>query len=56
MTAGYSIDFDVSGDGKFVASGDHDGRLFFWDWKTAKVYNIVDGHDVVTMGVQWHPV
>ncbi|AGO12595.1 AaceriAER255Cp [[Ashbya] aceris (nom. inval.)] len=36
-SAGYNTMFDISPDGKYVASGDISGRLFIWDWKTTKV-------------------
>lgn len=55
MTSGYSVGLKISPDGQFVASGDHDGRVFFYDWKSSKVYSVLHAHDNVCVGVDWHP-
>jgi pre-mRNA-processing factor 17 len=55
LNSGYSVEVKVSPDGQFVASGDHDGRVFFYDWKSAKVYSVLHAHDNVCVGMDWHP-
>lgn len=55
MSAGYAIGLTFSVDGQFVASGDHDGRVFFFDWKTTKCFSCLNAHNKVCIGVDWHP-
>eukprot|EP00124_Ichthyophonus_hoferi_P004749 Ihof_evm1s566 gene=Ihof_evmTU1s566 len=38
LVAGYACEVNFSSDGNYVISGDSDGRLFIWDWKTNKIY------------------
>ena len=45
-----------SPDGRFVASGDGDGKLFFWDWKKCRIFKRLKAHDKVTIGCEWHPL
>lgn len=37
VVSGYACQPTFSADGKFVVSGDGEGRLWFWDFKTAKL-------------------
>jgi pre-mRNA-processing factor 17 len=37
-------------------SGDADGRVWFWDWKTAKNYRMLNAHEKVCIDVKWHPI
>lgn len=41
VSAGYACGVTFSADGQFLASGDAEGRVFFWDWKTAKSYRTI---------------
>ncbi len=54
-TAGYACQLAISPDGQFLCSGDSQGRLFFWDWATARCFKTIKAHDQVCMGVAWHP-
>lgn len=39
----------------YLISGDADGKVYVWDWKTTKLYNKFKAHDDVCVGVLWHP-
>ena len=56
VNAGYACGLDFSPDGQFLVSGDSDGKVWFWDWKTAKNYRVLDAHDKVCIDVKWHPI
>uniref|UniRef100_UPI00358E4ADD pre-mRNA-processing factor 17 n=1 Tax=Myxine glutinosa TaxID=7769 RepID=UPI00358E4ADD len=55
MVAGYACALDFSPDMSYVISGDADGRLNVWDWKTTKLYSKLRAHDGVCIGCLWHP-
>ncbi|XP_063901235.1 pre-mRNA-processing factor 17-like [Zophobas morio] len=55
LTAGYACDVNFSPDGNYVISGDYEGRLVIWDWKSGKLYSKMDCHKQVTIGCIWHP-
>lgn len=44
-----------SPDMSYVISGDGDGKLCVWDWKTTKLYTKFKAHDSVCIGCVWHP-
>lgn len=54
--AGFACQVGFSPDGKFVLSGDGDGRMFIWDWKTSRILRTIKCHDKVCIGVEWHPL
>jgi len=56
VIAGYACKPGISPDGNFVMSGDSDGRLWFWDWKSCKVFRKLKCHDQVCIQAIWHPV
>jgi len=55
MVAGYACGIDFSPDMSYLISGDADGRLAIWDWKTTKLYDKIKAHSQVCMDVKWHP-
>lgn len=55
LVAGYACGISFSPDGRFLASGDSMGRMFFWDWKTSRLFRAVQAHSAVCIGVDWHP-
>jgi pre-mRNA-processing factor 17 len=55
LTAGTSCGPGFSTDGRFVMSGDADGKLWFWDWKTCKVFKKFKAHEGAVTNVLWHP-
>mmetsp|Transcript_18506 Transcript_18506/g.51945 ORF Transcript_18506/g.51945 Transcript_18506/m.51945 type:complete len:569 (-) Transcript_18506:353-2059(-) len=56
-TAGYACTPGFSPDGKYVFSGDSEGRCFFWEWsRPQKVMRTIKAHDGVCIGAAWHPM
>nr|CAG8499763.1 5449_t:CDS:10 [Entrophospora candida]CAG8502024.1 15129_t:CDS:10 [Entrophospora candida] len=37
LVAGYACQVNFSPDGRFIMSGDSEGNMFFWDWKSCKM-------------------
>lgn len=56
VNAGYACGIDVSPDGQFLCSGDADGKLWFWDWKSQKNYRVINAHEKVCIDAKWHPI
>jgi len=55
MVAGYACGIDFSPDMTYLISGDADGKLFIWDWKTSRLYSKFKAHDQVCIQAIWHP-
>ncbi|KAJ3105768.1 hypothetical protein HDU97_007588 [Phlyctochytrium planicorne] len=55
LVAGYACQPGFSADGRFVMSGDSEGRVWFWDWKTCKVFKKLKCHNSVVIACEWHP-
>ena len=54
QVAGYACEIGVSGDGRWVSSGDGEGRMWVWDWKTGRVVRRIKCHDQVMIGCVWN--
>ena len=55
LIAGYACQVGFSPDGSYVLSGDSDGHVFIWDWKTARMYSKFKAHEGVCIGDEWNP-
>ncbi|XP_077248407.1 transducin/WD40 repeat-like superfamily protein isoform X2 [Tasmannia lanceolata] len=56
IVAGYACQVNFSPDGRFVMSGDGEGKCWFWDWKSCKVFRTNKSHEGVCIGCEWHPL
>jgi WD40 repeat protein len=51
----YACGLGVSPDGAYVITGDGEGHLVIYDWKSTKRFAKIRAHDQVCMDVLWHP-
>ncbi|KAI6649783.1 Pre-mRNA-processing factor 17 [Oopsacas minuta] len=56
LVAGYACQVGFSPDGSYVISGDSQGHLVMWDWKTCRLFNKLKAHTNVCIGCLWHPL
>jgi pre-mRNA-processing factor 17 len=56
LTSGYACGLGFSPDGKLLYSGDAQGRLFIWDWRSMKIWKRLNCHKQVTIGAAWNPL
>ena len=55
--SGYACQVGFSPNMKFLISGDGQGKLNVWDWKTTKPFKKFQAHDGgPCMGAVWHPL
>ncbi|KAI9344141.1 WD40-repeat-containing domain protein [Pilaira anomala] len=55
LIAGYACKPGFSPDGRFISSGDSNGNVWFWDWKSCKILKKLKAHDKVITNTEWHP-
>nr|PIM01949.1 G-protein beta WD-40 repeat containing protein [Toxoplasma gondii COUG] len=55
LCAGYACKPAFSPDGKWLLSGDGNGKLWIWNWKNGKNVRTLQAHDQVCIDCQWHP-
>jgi len=53
--AGYACQVGFSPDGKWISSGDGEGNLVFWDWKTGRLKTKLKAHSKVVIAHEWLP-
>ncbi|KAK4701782.1 pre-mRNA-processing factor 17, partial [Phenoliferia sp. Uapishka_3] len=53
--AGYACEPQFSPDGRFVSSGDGQGNMVFWDWKTCRIVSRFKAHNQVIISHAWLP-
>lgn len=44
-----------SPDGKWISSGDGEGNVVFWDWKTGRIKSRLKAHSKVVIAHEWLP-
>ena len=52
---GFACGLKFSPDQQFLASGDADGKVWFWNFKTGKNYRTIQCHEGVCIDIDWHP-
>ncbi|KAK0422031.1 hypothetical protein QR680_007322 [Steinernema hermaphroditum] len=52
---GYACSVDFSPDMSFLISGDSEGKLFVWDWRTHKIVARWKAHEQPCISALWHP-
>lgn len=55
MVSGYACTTDMSPDMRYVISGDGDGNLCLWEWKTTRLLTKWKAHDGVCINCAWLP-
>ncbi|KAK2462005.1 hypothetical protein APHAL10511_006468 [Amanita phalloides] len=53
--AGYACQVGFSPDGKWITSGDAEGNVVFWDWKTSRIKSRMKAHSKVVIAHEWLP-
>lgn len=54
-TAGYACGVSFSPDMSYLASGDGDGKVYVWEWRTTRPVCDWRAHEGAVLGVLWHP-
>lgn len=54
-TAGHACEPHFSPDGRFLSSGDAQGNLVIWDWKTSRISTRIKVHQKPLISHAWLP-
>eukprot|EP00048_Salpingoeca_helianthica_P017361 m.236855 g.236855 ORF g.236855 m.236855 type:complete len:590 (-) comp20798_c0_seq1:25-1794(-) len=55
LVSAHPCQINFSPCGTYLISGDAEGYLCVWDWKTTKMYSKLKAHDGVCIGAEWNP-
>ena len=55
QSAGFHVGFTVSPDGNLIVTGDTDGRVFVYDYRSSNILRVFNEHSSVCMDVAFHP-
>ena len=55
VVAGYGIEASFSADGRFVSSGDAEGKMWVWDLKTLGIVKKFQAHSKALITHTWYP-
>lgn len=53
--AGYACQVGFSPDGKWISSGDGEGNVVYWEWKTGRIKSRLKAHSKVVIAHEWLP-
>lgn len=53
--AGYACQVGFSPDGKWISSGDGEGNVVFWEWKSGRIKSRLKAHSKVVIAHEWLP-
>uniref|UniRef100_A0A5K3EP66 Pre-mRNA-processing factor 17 n=1 Tax=Mesocestoides corti TaxID=53468 RepID=A0A5K3EP66_MESCO len=53
--SGYACQTDMSPDLRYIVSGDGDGLIYLWEWKTTRLLTKWKAHDSVCIDLAWLP-
>lgn len=57
ITAGFACQVGFSPDGHHLVSGDGEGQLWFWDWRSGRFNKKMKAHEGgPAIGCVWHPL
>ena len=56
INGGFPCEVCFSRDGRYIASGDSTGSVFFWSWSSTKLFRKLKCHSRAAIGCEWHPL
>ena len=57
QVSGFACNMDFSPNGKYLVSGDGNGKMFVWDWQSGKYLKKFNAHERgPAMSAVWSPI